>query len=183
MNNVGKNGAFEEFIPADGKLVRWYTCGPTVYDQSHLGHARSYLSFDILRRIVEDYFGYHVFVCMNITDLDDKIIIKSRQNHLFDEYAKVRPQMKRVYSTDTGVHCCNWKIVGRIEPSLGWLHGQSPKEDPKDSRTLWTLLWYLTTVKADEKDGKKNKSEVLAERSLLEGKLAEATVGNIWIMT
>jgi cysteinyl-tRNA synthetase len=84
-----KNGSLDEFVPADGKLVRWYTCGPTVYDTSHLGHARSYLSFDILRRIVEDYFGYHVFVCMNVTDLDDKIIIKSRQNYLFEEYAKV----------------------------------------------------------------------------------------------
>jgi len=36
--------------------------GPTVYDKSHLGHARTYLTFDILRRIMEDYFGYDMFI-------------------------------------------------------------------------------------------------------------------------
>jgi cysteinyl-tRNA synthetase len=76
----------DEFIPAEGKQVKWYICGPTVYDSSHLGHARTYLSFDIIRRILEDYFGYDVQVCMNITDIDDKIIIRARKNHLFEEY-------------------------------------------------------------------------------------------------
>jgi cysteinyl-tRNA synthetase len=53
-----------------------------------MGHARSYISFDILRRILSDYFGYDVFYVMNITDIDDKIIRRARQNHLFDAYAK-----------------------------------------------------------------------------------------------
>ncbi|KAJ3092178.1 hypothetical protein HDU96_002813, partial [Phlyctochytrium bullatum] len=61
-----------EFVPADGRIVKWYTCGPTVYDASHLGHARTYISFDIIRRIVEEYFGYDVHYVMNITDIDDK---------------------------------------------------------------------------------------------------------------
>ena len=39
---------------------RRYTCGPTVYDMCHLGHARAYRTFDIIRRIMEDYFGYDV---------------------------------------------------------------------------------------------------------------------------
>jgi len=42
--------------------VTWYTCGPTVYDDSHMGHARTYISFDILKRIMTDYFGYNVKV-------------------------------------------------------------------------------------------------------------------------
>ena len=49
-------------------------CGPTVYDSAHLGHARTYLSFDILRRILTKYFHYDVLLVMNITDVDDKII-------------------------------------------------------------------------------------------------------------
>jgi cysteinyl-tRNA synthetase len=57
--------------------VTWYTCGPTVYDNSHLGHARTYVSFDIIKRIMTDYFGYNVKLVMNITDLEDKIIRKS----------------------------------------------------------------------------------------------------------
>jgi hypothetical protein len=55
-----------DFVPSDreGKSVTWYTCGPTVYDHSHLGHARNYVSTDILRRITRDYFGYKVKVCI-----------------------------------------------------------------------------------------------------------------------
>jgi cysteinyl-tRNA synthetase len=57
-----------DFVPSDreGKAVTWYTCGPTVYDHSHLGHARNYVSTDILRRITRDYFGYKVKVWMAI---------------------------------------------------------------------------------------------------------------------
>ncbi|XP_033152253.1 cysteine--tRNA ligase, cytoplasmic [Drosophila mauritiana] len=77
----------EDFVPLDGNNVTWYSCGPTVYDASHMGHARSYISFDILRRILSDYFGYNIHYVMNITDIDDKIIRRARQNHLFEEYA------------------------------------------------------------------------------------------------
>lgn len=62
--------------------------GPTVYDASHMGHARCYISFDILRRVLADYFGYQIHFVMNITDIDDKIIRRARQNFLFDEYIK-----------------------------------------------------------------------------------------------
>jgi cysteinyl-tRNA synthetase len=55
------------------KYVGWYTCGPTVYDSAHLGHARCYVTFDIIRRILADYFKYNVFYVMNITDVDDKV--------------------------------------------------------------------------------------------------------------
>lgn len=75
-----------KFVPARGNKVSWYICGPTVYDSSHLGHARNYLTFDIIRRILEDYFGYHVEAVMNITDVDDKIILKARRNFLFKKY-------------------------------------------------------------------------------------------------
>ncbi|XP_077995092.1 cysteine--tRNA ligase, cytoplasmic-like [Glandiceps talaboti] len=78
----------ELFVPQNGKQVLWYSCGPTVYDASHMGHARSYISFDILRRVLSQYFNYDVLYCMNITDIDDKIIKRARQNHLFEEYKK-----------------------------------------------------------------------------------------------
>ncbi|XP_058053941.1 cysteine--tRNA ligase, cytoplasmic [Anopheles bellator] len=84
----------EPFVPRDGRNVQWYSCGPTVYDASHMGHARSYISFDILRRVLADYFGYNVLYVMNITDIDDKIIKRARQNHLYERYleeAKVAP--------------------------------------------------------------------------------------------
>lgn len=84
----------ELFFPRDGKQVKWYICGPTVYDSSHMGHARAYLSFDILRRVMQDYFGYNIQFVMNITDIDDKIIKRARQNHLWEEYKEKREYEK-----------------------------------------------------------------------------------------
>lgn len=51
-----------------------------------MGHARSYISFDILRRVLVDYFGYNVLYVMNITDVDDKIIKRARQSYLYEKY-------------------------------------------------------------------------------------------------
>jgi len=93
VNNSLNKKQLEDFIPAKGKLIKWYTCGPTVYDNSHLGHARNYLTFDILRRIMTEYFGYSVFYVMNITDIDDKIIKRARENHFFAEYAQKNPKL------------------------------------------------------------------------------------------
>ncbi|WFD36089.1 cysteine--tRNA ligase [Malassezia cuniculi] len=70
------------FVPLRGRRVTWYNCGPTVYDASHMGHARNYVTQDILRRIMRDYLGYDVDFVMNITDIDDKIIVRARQSYL-----------------------------------------------------------------------------------------------------
>lgn len=76
------------FIPKDPKTVTWYQCGPTVYAESHVGHARTYLSLDIIARIVRDFLGYNVILCQNVTDVDDKIILRSsEQNIPFRELA------------------------------------------------------------------------------------------------
>eukprot|EP00850_Spirogloea_muscicola_P009212 SM000051S17572 [mRNA] locus=s51:414570:421017:- [translate_table: standard] len=84
------NSLCNEKVPfvasSGGRQVTWYICGPTVYDSSHVGHARTYLAFDIIRRILEDYFGYQIFYVMNVTDVDDKIIHRARRNHLLNEY-------------------------------------------------------------------------------------------------
>ncbi|XP_052861898.1 cysteine--tRNA ligase, cytoplasmic [Anopheles cruzii] len=105
----------ELFVPRDGRNVRWYSCGPTVYDASHMGHARSYISFDILRRVLADYFGYNVLYVMNITDIDDKIIKRARQNHLYERYleeAKVAP-LERLLDDSQEVMAAFREIVAR----------------------------------------------------------------------
>ena len=51
-----------------------------------MGHARSYITFDILRRVLSTYFNYDIVYVMNITDIDDKIIRRARRNHLMEEY-------------------------------------------------------------------------------------------------
>jgi len=62
----------------DGKTVRMYVCGPTVYDDPHIGHARSAYIFDVLRRYLE-HKQFTVQFVRNVTDVDDKIIEKARQ--------------------------------------------------------------------------------------------------------
>lgn len=63
----------EPFAPADGRTVRMYTCGPTVYNPAHLGNFRTFLFEDLLRRVIR-LAGWEVEQVMNLTDVDDKII-------------------------------------------------------------------------------------------------------------
>lgn len=79
MLNNSMTGGKTEFIPVNGRRVNWYACGPTVYDSAHLGHARNYVTFDMIRRVLDEYFGYDVYLVMNITDIDDKIIKRSNE--------------------------------------------------------------------------------------------------------
>jgi len=68
----------EEFRPLEGRTVRLYTCGPTVHDFAHLGNFRAYMFEDLLRRHLR-FAGYDVTQVMNLTDVDDKTIRKSRE--------------------------------------------------------------------------------------------------------
>ncbi|HEV7735899.1 MAG TPA: cysteine--tRNA ligase [Chlamydiales bacterium] len=63
----------EAVKPLDGKTIRMYTCGPTIYDFAHIGNFRTYVFEDVLRRTLQ-LFGYRVEQVMNITDIDDKTI-------------------------------------------------------------------------------------------------------------
>ncbi len=74
-------GKQEPFTPIEPKRVRMYVCGVTVYDYCHIGHARSALVFDVLRRYLE-YSGYEVLFVKNFTDVDDKIIRRANEQHV-----------------------------------------------------------------------------------------------------
>ncbi len=68
----------EEFIPMHGKKANMFVCGQTVYDDAHLGHARTYISFDIVARWLR-HAGYEINYIQNITDIDDKIIARAKE--------------------------------------------------------------------------------------------------------
>jgi cysteinyl-tRNA synthetase len=68
----------EIFKPKEGNKIRMFVCGPTVYDHSHIGHARTYISFDVIVRYLK-YSGFTVFYLQNITDLDDKILKRAEE--------------------------------------------------------------------------------------------------------
>ncbi len=71
-------GRLEEFVPIDPPKVLIYTCGVTVYDDSHVGHGRSLIVFDTFRRFLE-HLGYEVRFVRNFTDVDDKIINRAKE--------------------------------------------------------------------------------------------------------
>lgn len=68
----------ETFVPIEAGKVRMYSCGPTVYNYFHIGNARPFIVFDVLRRFLE-YTGYEVTFIQNFTDVDDKIINRSHE--------------------------------------------------------------------------------------------------------
>jgi cysteinyl-tRNA synthetase len=70
------SGDKEEFVPLTAGEVRMYVCGVTVYDSSHVGHARSFITFDVIYRYLK-FSGYRVEFVRNFTDVDDKIIKKA----------------------------------------------------------------------------------------------------------
>jgi cysteinyl-tRNA synthetase len=69
----------EEFVPVDGRTVRMYTCGLTVYARGHIGNFRTFVSLDVLRRALKYQEGYAIQHVMNFTDVDDKTIAASQQ--------------------------------------------------------------------------------------------------------
>ena len=74
------SGKVDEFTPIDGNKVKMYVCGPTVYDYAHLGHARCYITWDVLYRYLK-FKGYDVTYCRNVTDVDDKILKKAEKEN------------------------------------------------------------------------------------------------------
>lgn len=82
--------------------LTWYSCGPTIYDHAHIGHARTYVCTDIIRRILEDYFQINVRFAMGMTDIDDKIITKGIEKGFknWSEYLPMLHQFEDSFFSD-----------------------------------------------------------------------------------
>ncbi len=92
----------EEFKPLEKGVVKMYVCGPTVYDEPHIGHLRSAYVFEVVRNYFT-YSRYKVKFARNVTDVDDKIIEKARQSRLPDlnaETVKVSQKYFELYKND-----------------------------------------------------------------------------------
>src|SRR3989344_74574 len=74
------SGQKEDLVPRKNKKIQMFVCGPTVYDLSHLGHARTFIFFDSVAKYLR-YEGYKVKYVMNITDMDDRIIDRAGQEN------------------------------------------------------------------------------------------------------
>lgn len=95
-------GKKEPFVPLNGNKVMMYACGPTVYDMSHLGHARMTMVYDVVQRYLR-FSGYDVTYVRNITDVDDKIINRAKA------LGKTPEQVARefTYTFWHDMHCLN----------------------------------------------------------------------------
>jgi len=79
----------KEFVPLNGRKVGMYVCGLTVYDRMHIGHARTFIFFDIVAKFLR-YSGYDVKLIVNITDVDDKIIARAANEGVKPEIIATR---------------------------------------------------------------------------------------------
>lgn len=101
-------GRKEEFEPIDGKNVKMYACGITVYDLSHIGHARQAISYAMVADYLR-YRGYNVKYVRNYTDVDDKIIKKANELHKDaiefskEQIDETEKDMKNLHITDADV--------------------------------------------------------------------------------
>ncbi|OIO30026.1 cysteine--tRNA ligase [Candidatus Nomurabacteria bacterium CG1_02_31_12] len=87
----------ENFVPINKKKVNFFVCGPTVYDYPHLGHGKTYTQFDVLVRALR-YFGYEVFYLQNITDIDDKIINRAKEQNISPK--ELSEKFEKIYLED-----------------------------------------------------------------------------------
>ncbi len=87
----------EVFKPRKGKSVNLFVCGPTVYDVSHIGHARTYVAFDMMVKYLREK-GYDLFYLQNITDIDDKIIKRAKEKKITPQ--KLAKDFEREYLKD-----------------------------------------------------------------------------------
>ena len=87
----------EIFKPRKGKKVNMFVCGPTVYDYAHIGHARTYIAFDVIVKYLRKK-GYDVFYLQNITDVDDKIINRAKEEGI--SWKELARRFEREYKKD-----------------------------------------------------------------------------------
>ncbi|MDH4343219.1 MAG: cysteine--tRNA ligase [Nitrospira sp.] len=114
---TGKKEPFEPIAP---KTVRMYVCGVTVYDYCHIGHARSALVFDVLRRYLE-YSGYAVTFVKNFTDVDDKII-------------------KRAHEQGVSCDAVTAKYIQAYHEDMGKLGIRTATEEPKATEHIADII-------------------------------------------
>ena len=99
----------EIFKPINPKKISLYACGPTVYDNPHVGNARSLVVFDVLYRILKVLYGSNVTYVRNITDVDDKIIEASHKNKM---------SIEEITKKITNIFHENCKSLNCLKPSI-----------------------------------------------------------------
>ncbi|PKI84127.1 cysteine--tRNA ligase [Malassezia vespertilionis] len=140
----------QPFVPERARHVTWYNCGPTVYDASHMGHARNYVTQDVIRRIMRDYLGYDIQFVMNITDIDDKIIVRARQAYLLQQFKAQHPVLSKVLldTVQAAWRAFFAKTLAKFAPPAPPHESEADPEDAERARhgeAGWEALVLLET--------------------------------------
>jgi len=128
----------EEFVPLHANRVSMFVCGLTPQDETHMGHAKTYVAFDVVARFLR-HKGFHVFYLQNVTDIEDRIIEKMQKtgrewkdivNQYFGEYLEVMDAL-RCNSVDVYAFATDYidDIVARSKDSSRRDTRTSPKTE------------------------------------------------------
>ncbi len=122
----------EIFMPLDSNLVKLYVCGPTVYDSPHLGNARSTVVYDILYRLLCKVFGSsHVRYVRNITDVDDKIILRAQE-------------------LNTTISEVTTRVTAEFHEHMKYLGCQPPNIEPKATMHIQDMIMIIQKLLASK---------------------------------
>ncbi len=124
----------EEFVPLKKNKVGMYVCGPTVYDEPHIGHARSAYIFDVIRRYLE-YKKFKVTFVRNVTDVDDKIIAKAK------EVTKL--QSNKVTGLEESVKEVSKKYLAAYHEDMTLLGIAKPDKEPKATEYIPKMVKFI----------------------------------------
>jgi len=128
----------EEFVPLHANRVSMFVCGLTPQDETHMGHAKTYVAFDVVARFLR-HKGFHVFYLQNVTDIEDRIIEKMQKtgrewkdivNQYFGEYLEVMDAL-RCNSVDVYAFATDYidDIIARSKDSSRRDTRTSPKTE------------------------------------------------------
>ena len=118
----------EKFVPLNEKKIGMYVCGPTVYDDPHIGNARPLVIFDILFKVLKCKYGKNaVTYIRNITDVDDKIIKSSRDNN-------------------TSISELTEKIIKSFSEDCNFLNCETPSQEPKATDHIDIMIKMISDL-------------------------------------
>jgi cysteinyl-tRNA synthetase len=125
-NNL--NNKKEKFVPLNEKKIGMYVCGPTVYDNPHIGNARPLVIFDILFKVLKCKYGKNsVTYVRNITDVDDKIIKSSQENNI-------------------AITDLTKKIIKNFSEDCDFLNCEKPSEQPKATDHIDLMIKMISEL-------------------------------------
>ena len=131
MNNLQLTNSLsrkkEIFKPINSKKISLYACGPTVYDNPHVGNARSLVVFDVLFRVLREIYGPNVNYVRNITDVDDKIIKASNE--------------KKISISDL-----TETVIKRFGEDCNYLNCENPTQQPKATEHIDLMIEMISKL-------------------------------------